>query len=293
MNDLMKKLKRKLIFINGPARGTRDPIIPSTSNDIEMLLEGQNLPHEFSHLAPDLFRDYDKNTNVLIKANLNSALPYPASVSMDMLETLFLALLERGVRHITVADCSGITHLPTSEVIKTKNLKIMENSCLKLSSFDYGKWFMVPIEGKYFKYILLPEKAFRADRIINLSNLKAHRLAGFSASIKNLVGFMHPMQRIELHRDHLAERIAEIPLAIVPDINIIDAREIFIDGGPDIGTVCTADTIIINSNLYEADKTAYELLIRKKSENNINDLPENYIDNPIFKHYCRMCGGDS
>lgn len=293
MNDLMRKIKRKLIFINGPARGSRNPIIPNTHKNIEMFLKGQNLLREFTRLAPALFRDYDKNTKVLIKVNLNSSLPYPASVSMDMLETLVLSLLERGVRFITVADCSGITHLPTSEVIKTKNLNVPEKNHMKIKSFDYGKWFTVPIKGKYFKHILLPKIAFQADRIINLSNLKAHSLAGFSASIKNLVGFMHPIQRIELHRDHLTERIAEIPLAITPDINIIDAREIFIDGGPDNGTVCTADAIIINNNLYEADKAAYELLIRKKSENNIHDLPENYIDNPIFKHYCRMCGGDS
>lgn len=292
MNNLLKKVKRKLIFINKPSGKPKAPLTPKVAGKTEILLKGQNLLHEFKCIGSDLLRDYDRDTKVLIKVNLNSALPYPASVSMEMLETVVASLEDRGVRDIVVADCSGITHLPTSDVIKTKKMKALKKPGLKIRSFDYVKWYKVPIPGEYFSHIILPEKAFKADRIINLSNLKAHNLAGFSAATKNLVGFMHPRQRFELHKDHLIERIAEIPLAIVPDINIIDARKIFVDGGPDKGTVCTADTIIINSSLYDADRLAYDLLVAKKTENDIHDLSENYMDNPFFRHYSKIHRGD-
>ncbi|MBN1623401.1 MAG: DUF362 domain-containing protein [Clostridia bacterium] len=290
MNNLLKKVKRKLIFINKPAGKPKTPLTPKAAGNTDIFLEGQNLLDQFRCLGSDLFRDYDRDTRVLVKVNLNSALAYPASVSMDMLETLVTSLSEIGIRNIVVADCSGITHLPTSEVIKIKGMKSLKIPGLKIKSFDYGKWYKVPIAGEYFSYIILPEAAFLADRIINLSNLKAHNLAGFSAATKNLVGFMHPKQRFELHKDHLIERTTEIPLAIMPDINIIDARKIFIEGGPDRGTVLNADTIIINSSLYYADRLAYELLVGKKSENDIHDLPKNYMDNPFFRHYDRING---
>lgn len=293
MNDLIKRVKRKMLLLSGNIKITRKPVIQINKIKTDIILEGDNLLGKFLGLGPKLFSNYNSTTKVLIKVNLNSALPYPASVSIEMLETLISSLKNNGVNKIVIADCSGLIHLPTSHVIKLKNLKKLMKDGVIIESFDFGKWFKVPIDGKLFKYILIPERAYWADKIINLSNLKSHSLAGFSGSIKNLVGFMHPVQRKELHKDHLVERIAEIPLAIIPDINIIDARKIFIDGGPDQGTVTQADQIIINSSLIEADKSAYNLLVQKKMKNNIHDLSLNYKDNLFFKSFNELKRGKS
>ncbi len=280
--NFINRVKRKVLVSKKDFKVTNKPIIHNSKKETGLLLEGVNLFKKFHEHSNELFSEY-RNTKVLIKVNLNSSLPYPASVSIEMLETIISSLKENGVRKIVVADCSGLMHLPTCSVINSKNLKMLKRDGVIIESFDFGIWYKVYIKGQYFKYILLPKRVYWADKIINLSNLKSHPHAGYSASIKNLVGFMHPHQRIELHKDHLVERIAELPLAIIPDLNIIDAREIFIDGGPDKGSVALADTIIINGNLFEADKTAYNLLVQKKSENNINDLPTNYKDNLLFK----------
>jgi len=102
------------------------------------------------------------------------------------------------------------------------------------------------------------------------------------------VGFMHPFQRIQLHKDHLQERIAELSMAVQPDISVIDARKIFIDGGPDFGKVAEAKTIIVNDDLFEADLAAYNLLFSVKNQNRIDDLDENPNNSIFFKHYSRI-----
>ncbi|MCJ7471676.1 MAG: DUF362 domain-containing protein, partial [Actinobacteria bacterium] len=124
----------------------------------------------------------------------------------------------------------------------------------------------------------------------NLSNLKSHSSAGFSSATKSLVGFMHPCQRFELHRDHLEEKIAELALAVQPDISIIDARSVFIDGGPDTGTVKKAKTIIVNSSLLEADLSAYSLLYSMKQKFKIKDLKKDPYENKFFRHFIRITG---
>ncbi|MDZ7836932.1 MAG: DUF362 domain-containing protein [Actinomycetota bacterium] len=60
---------------------------------------------------------------------------------------------------------------------------------------------------------------------------------------------MHPLQRYALHKDNIQQRIAEIALALQPDINIIDARKILLADGPDTGKVAEANQIIIDHEL--------------------------------------------
>ena len=287
--DFCSRIKRKLIYLNRFSLKGRPRISKEKYSDEVLSFSGKSAFTDFSKMAGELFSDYSKNTRVLIKVNLNSANEYPASVSIDFLGTLVSILKEQGVKGICIADCSGVTHLPTSNVIKQKKIKErLTSTGVKIRSFDHSVWVRVPVGGMFFKTILMPKVLYRYDKIINLSNLKSHQHAGFSAATKNLVGFMHPAQRKELHNDHLSERIAEISLAIEPDINIIDAREIFISGGPDSGTVAITDTIIVSRSLLDADLKAYSLLVDTKAGNGISDLPIKPKDHPLFRHIYEM-----
>jgi uncharacterized protein (DUF362 family) len=74
------------------------------------------------------------------------------------------------------------------------------------------------------------------------------------------IGFMHPAQRLELHRDNLTERIADTSLAVRPDLAILDARKCFITGGPAEGTVVSPGVLLASCDLETLEEQGIELL---------------------------------
>ena len=287
---MLERLERKVIIKNTFFIRNGTPRLPEIKKSINFYFTGNNALSDMIKSSNIIFSDFNSQTSVLIKINLNSPNPYPASTSSEMLDAVLQSLIKLGVKKICIGDCSGLIHLPTRKVISQKGLDHFKKYGVKIKVFDYGRWVNVPIKGIYFKSIILTESIYKYDKIINLANLKSHQLAGFSFSTKLLVGFMHPFQRIQLHKDHLEERVAELSLAVQPDISIIDARSIFVDGGPDIGTVAEAKTIIVSNDLLDADLSAYNLLFSFKQQCGINDLDQNPQNTKFFKHFIKIKG---
>ncbi len=290
MGNILKRLEKRMIIKNTYFIKNFSPGKLKKASGIKLSFKGENALKDMAGSSNKIFKDFDSMTSVLIKINLNSANPYPASTSREMLDAILNSLIALGVKKICIGDCSGLTHLPTREVIKKKGLSNLKKYGIKIKAFDYGRWVKIAINSVYFKDIILSESIYKYDKIINLANLKSHSEAGFSFATKSLVGFMHPYQRFELHRDHIEEKIAELSLAIQPDINIVDARSIFVDGGPDTGTVAEAKTIIINNNLLEADLSAYNLLSSFKQKFGMEDFDQNPYNSRFFKHFIKITG---
>ena len=290
MRNIIKRLEKKIIIKNTFLIKNCPPRILNKPVGIGLSFNGKNALKDMVASSDKIFKDFNPANSVLIKINLNSANPYPASTSNHMLETILQSLLDLGIKNICIGDCSGLIHLPTREVIKKKGLYDLKKYGIKIKVFDYGRWVKIAINGVYFKNIILSESIYKYDKIINLANLKSHSIAGFSFATKSLVGFMHPCQRSELHRDHIEERIAELALAVQPDINIIDARKIFIDGGPDTGTVAEAKTIITNNSILETYLSAYNLLSSFKQKFGIKDFDQNPYNSRFFKHLIKITG---
>ena len=290
MASLLERLERKIIIKNTFFIRNGAPRLPETKKSKKFSFTGDNALSDMLKSGNLIFSDFNPQTSVLVKINLNSSNPYPASTSSEMLDAILQSLINLGVKKICIGDCSGLVSLPTRKVISRKGLDHFKKYGVKIKVFDYGKWVNVPIKGIYFKSIILSESIYKYDKIINLANLKSHHVAGFSFSTKLLVGFMHPFQRIQLHKDHLEEKIAELSLAVQPDISIIDARSIFVDGGPDIGTVAEAKTIIVDNDLLDADLSAYNLLVLIKQQYGINDLDKNPHNCRFFKHFTEIKG---
>lgn len=289
MKNLIERFEKKLILKNRLFLKNGCPRLPNNVNNIKLSFTGDNVLKDFINSDNVIFKDFNSQTSVLIKINLNSAYNYPASTSTEMLETVIKSLVNLGVKKICIGDCSGLMHLPTRKVMKKKDLySLKKRYGVKLIVFDYGRWVRVPIKGEYFKNIILSDSVYKYDKIVNLSNLKSHVRSTFSFSTKLLVGFMHPYQRYELHNDHIEERIAELSLAVKPDISIIDARKIFIDGGPDNGVKALASTIIIDTDLFEADICAYNLLYLFKKQNGVDDISHDPLNNNFFKHFIKI-----
>jgi len=288
MKNIFDRIERKIIIKNTLFVKKGIPRIQKNKNKIDLSFSGEDPLSEMVDSGDKIFKDYNSSTSVLIKVSLNSPDPYPASTSKKMVESIVCSLKEIGVRKICVGDSSGLVHLPTRKVLRKKGFNFLKKYGARIAVFDYGSWVNIPVGGIYFKNIILSKSIYKYDKIINLSNLKSHWSAGFTFSTKSLVGFMHPCQRRILHRDHLEERIAELSLAVEPDINIIDGRKIFVDGGPDKGKVAEANTIFVNSDLLGADLKSYDLLLRFKKKHGIEDLDEDSSSNNFFKHFHKI-----
>lgn len=207
---------------------------------------------------------FTPNHRVLIKINLNTADPYPASTCPVMLSALIDFLHSKGIHDIWVGDCSSISALPTRKVAaQTKVLATLEGKA-KMVCFDEEAWVRVPIQGRYLKHVTVSQIALDVDRIIYLANFKTHRHADFSFALKLAVGFVHPLERYPLHRDHLSEKIAEISLALQPDLTIIDGRKAFITGGPEQGRTEEAGIVIMGANPLAVDLEAYRTMYALK-----------------------------
>jgi uncharacterized protein (DUF362 family) len=286
--NFLDRAERKLSVLNTLFIRQGRPRLAPDAPEIDITFSGADILDSMRDAGDKIFKGFCPGTSVLIKISLNSPNPYPASTSREMLESVISCLKDKGVNEICVADSAGMMHLPTRKVMKEKGLSFLKRYDVRLSVFDYGPWINIPVNGIYFKNIILPQSIHNFDRFINLSNLKSHWSAGFTSAAKSLVGLMHPGQRSALHRDHLLERITEISLAVIPDINIIDARKIFVDGGPDEGKKVEADTIFVNNDLMKIDLKAYSLLVKKQAEHRINLLDPDPLNNMFFKHFMRI-----
>ena len=233
-----------------------------------------------------IFQNILPRHRILIKINLNSSCPYPASTDPQLLGAIVDLLRDHGNDDIRVGDCSGLGYLPTRQVAQKTNIHKALKGKAVFEAFDHEKWVKIAVNGKYLKHITVPECLYEADRIINLANLKTHSLADFSMGIKLLVGFMHPFERYALHKGRLHEKIAEMGRVIQPDLSIIDARKVFITGGPDTGDIAQGDRIFVGDNLLQTDVEAYRFLYDlKRSHNCLQNLKNDPFDMPQFKAY--------
>lgn len=237
----------------------------------------------------DKFNTYGKSERVLIKINLNTADAFPASTSPQILRIVLEALHHAGLSKVFVGDCSSNTHLPTRKVVKHTPILQAIGALAQFLYFDEERWVHVPIQGMYLSSITLPACVYQMDRILYLANMKTHYLADFSMGMKLAVGFMHPLERMELHHDHLKEKIVEIALAIRPDVTLIDAERAMITGGPAQGRVESLNRFLLGHSVVHTDLAAYLLLFQlKKAHNIIENFSLNPLEMQQFSHAKRL-----
>jgi uncharacterized protein (DUF362 family) len=209
---------------------------------------------------------WEKTDRILIKINLNTADEYPASTDPAFLVALLAAFRDKGFNNLLVGDCSSMGALPTRKVAKQAGVTKALSGRAELICFDNKPWARVNAAGRYLPLVTVPKIVFDVDRIIHLANMKSHALADFSFGMKLGVGYMHPLERCALHDEFLHEKIAELALAVQPDLTIIDGRSAFVTGGPVIGRVETAGILLWGENPLAVDVEAYRRLYHLKKQ---------------------------
>ena len=133
----------------------------------------------------------------------------------------------------------------------------------EIIGFEDGDWIGVNPAGaeSWPKGFRIPAIVSEVDHIISVPVLHTHHITGHSLSLKNLVGLIHPADRMVFHaspkRD---EMIAEISLAIKPSLIVIEGTKAFIDGGPSVGTLVHPKVYLASKDILAADVIGVELL---------------------------------
>jgi uncharacterized protein (DUF362 family) len=85
--------------------------------------------------------------------------------------------------------------------------------------------------------------------------------AEFTGSIKLAMGFVKPiLDQIMFHMKHLQEKLAELSLVVKPDLIIMDARKVFIKGGPAKGELREPNLILASGNQVAIDVEDVKIL---------------------------------
>ena len=211
-------------------------------------------------------------SSVAIKANYNSADPFPASTHIDTLDTVCSALLEQQPANLTLGERSGMGN--TRAVLESTGVFALARErgfgVIVLDELDRSGWQEIQAAGLHWKRGLFLAQVFnRADHVVQTCCLKTHRYGGnFTLSLKNMVGSV--ARRVpginydfmnELHNSPDQRlMIAEINRFCKSDVIVLDATDGFASGGPDIGKLIHPGIVIAGNDRVAIDVTGIALL---------------------------------
>lgn len=209
---------------------------------------------------------------VIVKPNFNSDDPFPASSDPEFVKAVVSLLYEAGASKVTIMESSGLPWLPTRRVMeKMGMIKAAEECNAELRILDDANWVDVEIKGKRWKKVSIAEDILEEDaKLVWLPCMKTHRYARFSLSLKLAVGLLKFGQRRRLHMMHLEEKIAELNLAVHPDLLIMDGRKCFVAGGPDKGQVEEPNLLLASGDRIAIDVEALKVLKDYRANNRLD-----------------------
>ena len=197
---------------------------------------------------------------ILVKANFNTADPPPASSDPQFVKAVIELLYQHGAGKVVVGESSMIS-LSTRETLrKAGMLQAAEEAGAEVVIFDEGEWVPVTTDGRYLKRVALAKAGLEAKKIVYVCCLKTHRYAEFTLSLKLAMGFVRRWDRVWMHLWRLSEKLAELNLAIAPDLIIVDGRRCFIAGGPSGGELREPNLILASGDRIAMDVEALKVI---------------------------------
>jgi uncharacterized protein (DUF362 family) len=221
---------------------------------------------------------------VALKANFNSADPFPASTHPDTLAAMVTVLKEAGAREITVAERSGMGD--TRDNLERLGVFDLAGrlgfTVVVLDEEPLENWVKIERGGTHWlRGFYLARVFLEADVVVQTCCLKTHRFGGhFTMSLKNSVGLVAKKvpggvydYMWELHGSPYQRlMIAEINDFYRVDWVVMDASAGFVSGGPDKG-----DRVEPGLMLASADRVAIDAvgvaILRKFGASSLSKKP--------------------
>ena len=191
-----KQEKVAVAYAETPAEGVREVI--SRTGNLDFIKPGEK---------------------VLIKPNVNSDDPAPGTTHPEALAEVVRLAKAKGA-YVVVGDRSNPSWQTIPAMEKTGMYQTAEQAGAdEIVGFENEEWVRVKPEmaKNWPKGFRIPKRLTQFDHIISVPVLHTHQITSHSLALKNLVGLIHPNDRMVFHvspkRD---EMIAEISLAIRP-----------------------------------------------------------------------------
>jgi uncharacterized protein (DUF362 family) len=212
------------------------------------------------------------NKKVAVKANYNSADPFPASTHTDTLRSVIEELKSSGAGEIVLAERSGMGE--TRKILEETGVFTLGRELgfdtIVLDELPAEGWAFKDPAGSHWKFGFWIAKIFKnAESVVQICCLKTHRFGGhFTMSLKNSVGLVaktvpkdtHNYMR-ELHSSpDQRKMVAEINTAYNADLVIMDATDAFRTGGPESGDLIHPGILLASSDRVAIDATGIAML---------------------------------
>ncbi len=199
---------------------------------------------------------------VVIKPNLlarhrpeNAVTTHP-----DVLRGVILALQNRGIASITVADSPGGPYTPglMAGVYKACGVSAV---CAETGARAYTGCESAPRhfpEGVLVHNFELIRPILEADYILNLPKLKTHVLTGMSGAVKNLLGCVPGLTKAEFHmrfpqREHFGQMLVDLCECVKPGLHLVDGILGMEGDGPAGGRVRETGLLLASQDPYSLD----------------------------------------
>jgi len=236
------------------------------------LIKGDNRSKAIVQLLEQFDLKQLKNSQIALKANYNSADPFPAQTHADSLKFLVKELQSIGAKEVVMAERSGMGD--TQQVLKQSGIfdlaKKLKMKVQVLNDLPHSGWIHCDIEGSHWDRGFLFARLFiDAEAVVQTCCLKTHMFGGhFTLSLKNSVGMVaryNPQDGYdymgELHGSpHQREMIAEINTAYNPTLILMDGTTAFVKGGPAMGEEAKPNVLIAGSDRIAMDAIGIALL---------------------------------
>lgn len=208
---------------------------------------------------------------VALKANYNSADPFPATTHLDTLGAI-IGNLRRLDASVLLGERSGMGI--TKDVLYDMGVVSLARelgfNISILNDLREGGWVHEgPPDSHWMRGFLFPKAFEGSDLIVQTCCLKTHRFGGhFTMSLKNSVGMvakLDPKDRYnymyELHGSPYQRlMIAEINTAYKPAFVIMDGIKGFSKGGPEAGTLIEPGVMLASSDRVAIDACGVAIL---------------------------------
>ena len=224
---------------------------------------------------------------VLIKPNVNSDDPAPGTTHPEALAEMTRLVKARGA-YVIVGDRSNPRWKTLSAMKATGMYDAAQDAGAdEIVGFEEEEWVRVTPEkaGNWPNGFRIPKRLQEIDHIISLPVLHTHSITSHSLAIKNLVGLIHPTDRMLFHASAKREEmIAEISLAMKPSLTVIDGTKAFIEGGPSEGKAVETKVYLASRDVLTADVFGVSLLKKNKAKLRYEDPWES----PQIKHFFNL-----
>lgn len=211
-----------------------------------------------------------KGETVLLKPNFNTADPFPGSSDPAFIKTIIDLLYEAGAAKVVVGERTAFVH--NGRVLEAAGIVgVAQQAGADIvvfgkdgwrALFDRKGWRRVSVpKGLFLKKVSLAKEALEIGRIVYAPLIKTHHAAEFTGAIKLSMGFVKPFfDQMTFHARHLCEKLAELALVVRPALIIMDARKVFISGGPAKGELRTPNLILASDNQVAIDVEGVKIL---------------------------------